>query len=340
MWLRKNSDASRPEKIFMLKYEPNSIAPERYRTKYSWPGGKKFAFTIFDDPDYQTIARGKAAYDLLGDLGIFTTKGIWPGNPAGDPSEWRWTCLDPEYLQWMLQLQAKGFELGWHGAGPRTSCRRETLAGLEKFRELFGNYPLTGSQHFDCNENMYWGDERLTGGLNRGIYNLLTRWTHHNRYSGHVKSSDLWWSDLCRQHMKYVRSFAFRSLNTLAECPFMPYHDPLRPDVNYWYGSSEGANAGTFLQAVTDKALDQLEEEGGACIMYTHFAYGYIDDGRLNPQFRAVMERLSKRNGWFVPVGTLLNFLQQQKGPITITSEERRWLERRWLTHKIRFGSA
>jgi hypothetical protein len=66
----------------------------------------------------------------------------------------------------------------------------------------------------------------------------------------------------------------------------------------------------------------------------------YINDGRLNPQFRAMMEHLSQRNGWFVPVGTLLNFLQEQKGPITITPQERRWLERRWSIHKIRFGSA
>ena len=33
----------------------------------------------------------------------------------------------------------------------------------------------------------------------------------------------------------------------------------------------------------------------------------YIDDGRLDPRFVQLMERLSAKNGWFVPVGTLLD---------------------------------
>jgi hypothetical protein len=120
----------------------------------------------------------------------------------------------------------------------------------------------------------------------------------------------------------------------------MPYHDPDRPDVNYWYASSEGANLDSFNRMISERNQDRLEADGGACIMYTHFAYGFVQDGKLDPRFRSLMERLSKKNGWFVPVARLLDWLMEQHGPITIDASQRRVLERHWLLDKIRFGSA
>lgn len=159
-------------------------------------------------------------------------------------------------------------------------------------------------------------------------------------FVGHLPEDPRYWSDLCREHVKYVRNFVFSDINTLAMCPFMPYHDLLRPDVNYWYASTEWANAETFNKTTSEANQDRLEAEGGACIMYTHFAYRFVENGILNPVFRRQMERLSKRNGWFVPVSTLLDFLMSKSGPVTIGDRQRRSLERRWLMHKIRFGSA
>jgi len=51
------------------------------------------------------------------------------------------------------------------------------------------------------------------------------------------------------------------------------------------------------------------------------------------------MKRLSNKNGWFVPVGTLLDYLLQQKGQHEITPIEREKLESRWLQTKIRLGA-
>ena len=48
-----------------------------------WPGGKSFAFTIFDDPDSQTLEAGREVYALLADLGFRTTKGVWPIRGSG-----------------------------------------------------------------------------------------------------------------------------------------------------------------------------------------------------------------------------------------------------------------
>ena len=87
--------------------------------------------------------------------------------------------------------------------------------------------------------------------------------------------------------------------------------------------------------------LDRLEAEGGACIMYTHFGLGFWDGHRLHPQFAELMTLLARRNGWFAPVSELLGYLLAQRGGQSVLQgAQRRELERRWLLHKIRFGTA
>ena len=119
----------------------------------------------------------------------------------------------------------------------------------------------------------------------------------------------------------------------------MPYHDPERPYVNYWFASSEGANVESFNKCISEKNQDRLEKEGGACIMYTHFASGFYKNGSINSRFQFLIKRLSKKNGWFVPVSTLLDYLLEIRGHHDITDKERKQLERKWLLHKIRVGT-
>ena len=119
----------------------------------------------------------------------------------------------------------------------------------------------------------------------------------------------------------------------------MPYHDPDRQFVNYWFASSEGPDISSFNNCLSEQNQDRLEEEGGACIMYTHFANGFYEDGRINPRFQVLMERLSKKGGWFVPVTTLLDYIHQEKGHHNITNPDRSRLERKWLAHKIKVGA-
>jgi hypothetical protein len=138
-----------------------------------------------------------------------------------------------------------------------------------------------------------------------------------------------------------VRNFAFADINTLSVCPMMPYHDPSRPWVNQWFACSEGSNAHSFNRRLAEKEQDRLEQEGGACIMYTHFGHGYTDSGGgIDPRFRELITRLSRKNGWFVPVSTLLDYVGSGNQRREITSAEREILEWRWLMHKIRFGTA
>jgi hypothetical protein len=304
----------------------------------AWPEGKRFAFTVFDDPDGETVENGRPLYDFLADCGLRTTKGLWP--TTNGPRQPRFdTCDFPAYRQWSQELQARGFEIGWHGAGPYTSSRAETLAGLERFEEYFGRGPVSMSQHCYCGENVYWGDQRV-GGVYRAVYNVATRWQGHNQFFGSQPGHPRYWSDICRQRLRYVRNFVYAEIDTLSVCPWMPYHDPLRPDVQAWFASAEGATARSYVERISEANQDRLEERGGACIMYTHFGRGFFENGALNARFRELTIRLSKKNGWFVPVSTLLDYLGETRGTTVLGARERRVLERRWLFHKIRFGSA
>ncbi|HEY3053333.1 MAG TPA: hypothetical protein VGK04_08095 [Thermoanaerobaculia bacterium] len=307
--------------------------------KVAWPEGKRFAFTIFDDPDSQTLEAGREVYAFLSDCGLRTTKAVWPLRGDGVASDDGITCDDPGSVAWLKSLQEAGFEIGYHNATSHTSDRSQTVRGLDRFASLFGHDPQAMANHYYCDEDIYWGEHRLTG-INRVVYNLLTRGRNRERFAGHVPGHPYFWGDLCQQRIKYVRNFVFADINTLKACPFMPYHDPLRPYVNYWYASSEGSKVSSFNECIRESEQDRLEEEQGACIMYTHFGHGYYEDGKLNARFRSLVERLSRKNGWFVPVTTLLDFLAQKKSAAAITDQQRTRLERRWLLHKIRFGTA
>ena len=164
---------------------------------------------------------------------------------------------------------------------------------------------------------------------------MLLRNRYKGVFQGHIEDSPLFWGDLCQEKTKYVRNFVFDDINTLNTCPMMPYHDPSRPFVNYWFASSEGAKLISFNTLLSESNQDRLEAEGGACIVYTHFAEGFYANGHLDPRFQSLMERVSQKNGWFVPVQQLLDYLLEHKIHTDISPQERTWLERKWLKHKI-----
>ena len=146
---------------------------------------------------------------------------------------------------------------------------------METFASIFGHDPVCAANHTGLTEGMYWAEKRLTG-INVVLYNLLTRMHNRGRYTGEVPGDRYYWGDICRDRIKYYRNFVFQGINTLKLCPLMPYHDPLRPLVRNWFASSNGVDSRRFTQCISEKNQDRLEEEGGACIMYTHFAFGFM----------------------------------------------------------------
>lgn len=249
--------------------------------KMEWPHGKDFAFTIFDDPDFDTVETTAAIYSFLADLGLRTTKAVWPIQGNGNPKVGGITCENERYLEMVLNLNKNGFEIAFHNATHHTSTREQTADGLEAFRRLFGHYPASIANHSGCQENIYWGSARVSG-VSRILYNILNLSANEKTTvsQGHLEGSPLFWGDLCREKIKYVRNFVYGDLNTLKACPVMPYHDPARPFVNYWFAASEGPSIRSFNELISEDRQDRLVGEGGAGIVYTHFANGFLEKGK------------------------------------------------------------
>ena len=322
----------------MTDLSPRKAGDAVWRQPISWPHGRRFAFTIFDDPDAQTLAASRLVYGLLADLGLRTTIAVWPLPPSRSVNSAGETCGNPAYVEHVRGLQSLGFEVSFHNAAPQTSSRQETLDGLDRFRHLFGCDPDSMANHYN-GEALYWGPARL-GGARQLLYLWLTRYSTANRHFGDVAGHPWFWGDLCRERIRYCRNFIFSDLNTLRACPWMPYYDPARPWVRRWFAGTEAAHGPSFRKAVAEANQDRLEEQGGAAILYTHFGHGFVENGKLNPEFVRLMERMSRKNGWFVPVRTLLDHLAAQRGVFTLSDRVRRSIEWRWLAEKVFRGTS
>jgi hypothetical protein len=308
--------------------------------RIAWPAGKRFAFSVFDDTDLSVPGNFEAVYDLLGSLGMRTTKSVWPATggdlqPRGPHGS---TCDDGEYLQTVLQLQRSGFEIGYHNSYFEGLPSRRVEEALDRFRLLFGHDPSSMANHAESSEGIYWGYDRLSG-MPRTIYRVLMRRFGANPHCGHIPGSPHFWGDLCRQRIGYVRNFVFGGIDTLAACPMMPYHDPLRPYVRAWYAASDARVLGSCLKLLSERNQDLLEESGGACIVYTHFGADFQQGQRVDERFAHLLRRLAQKDGWFVPVSTLLDHIRSQRGLVTLSAAQRRRLEWRWIAHKLAAGS-
>lgn len=285
-----------------------------------------------------TLVNGPPVYDVLTDLGLLITKSVWPVAPAGPPRTGGSTCAEPDYVRWVLELQAAGHEIGYHNASDHPSTRDQTIAAIDRFAELFGHDPRIGADHSANTETMYGGPLRLSGPRS-WLYEKGASITHPKRRSasGHDPSSPYFWGDVLRDRIDYWRSFTFTDINLLRASPQVPYHDPDRPFVNWWFTSNHAPNRESFLDLVSPENLDRLEAEGGLCIVYTHFGLDFAPDGDLDRRFGPAMEALAARDGWFAPVSEVLDHLRQQEGhEPELTPRDRARMENRWVRNQLR----
>jgi hypothetical protein len=309
----------------------------RHRPRIEWPGGHRFAFTIFDDTDRTTLENGPPVYELFGQLGMRVTKSVWPSGPTEPQRVGGTTCADPAYLEWVLTLQAGGHEIGYHNATDHPSTRARTIEALDQFAEMFGAPPRVGADHSGNQEALYWGPQRLSG-LNAAAYGASQRILRPNRpeFSGEDPTSEYFWGDLCRDRITYWRNFTFSDVDLLGVFPKVPYHDPRRPYVNYWFTSTDAPKRATFVERLRDDALDRLEDVGGVCIMYTHLGVGFASDGQVDPSFARAMERLAARSVWVAPVSEVLDHMRSYQADTLLTDRERAKLERAWILDRVR----
>jgi len=207
---------------------------------------------------------------------------------------------------------------------------------IDDFRRTFGGDPVINANHSMNTENIYWGRDRLDGSVLRWLYGRMTPW---ERFRGHEEGSEWFWGDVCRQRTRYVRNFTFDGIDTLKINPAMPYHDPRRPYVNLWFSSADGSDGRRFTELIREENVARLERENGCCIVYTHFAKGFLQDGRPDPVWESRMRALAKRPGWFVPASQVLDHLRERPGGGgggAIRWSERMSLSMRWALERLR----
>lgn len=275
-----------------------------------WPNNKKFAFTIIDDTDGGFVYNTEPVYKLLFDCNMRITKTVWVYPPR---DEFEGGCLlDAEYRDFIKDLQHKGFEIALHNVGSGLFGREEIKAGLEIFKKIIGSYPKIHINHANNADNIYWGIERHSPFV-KAIINSM--YGDRRRYKGSKKDSDQFWGDLCKEHIKYIRNHVFSDINTLKNDPRMPYRVKSKDEFsNYWFSASNGYTVEEFNDLVNPDSIDKLEEEGGVCIVYTHFSCDFVDEnGELDPSFERNIRYLSNKGGWFVPASELLDFMLAKK---------------------------
>jgi hypothetical protein len=269
-----------------------------------FPGGARFAFTIIDDTDVATVANVAPIYRLLERLGMRTTKTVWPLEYSEGSSDYAGsqTLADAEYVAFIRDLRTRGFEITWHGATMESSTRERTLRGLSRYREVLGEYPRIHVNHSYNRENIYWGSARVD---DRALKVFAERFGDRDAgyYLGDQPGSDYWWGDVCREHFEYARNLTFSDINVSAVNPTMPYRDPSRPLVPWWFSSADADNVLEFNELLRSAQQQRLEAEGGICIVATHLGKGFVEDGRVNATTAELLTELSRRRGWFPTVG-------------------------------------
>lgn len=301
------------------------------------PAGRSFAFSIVDDTDHATVENVGPVYRLLAELGMRTTKTLWT-IPATEPNPYDGsaTAAEPAYRDFCRSLQNDGFELAMHGVTMHSATRARIERGIGEFSEWFGAPPRMHINHFRNADNLYWGQARTGTLAGRLIYRAAAR---QPASQGHVEGSPHFWGDICREHIAYVRDFTFRETDLTRLRAPLAYHDPRTPLIRRRFVSTEGGTLPVYLEALDERRQDELAAAGGVCIMYTHFGGGFVEHGRLNPRFEKLMRRLAGLGGWFVPASELLDALCEHDCP-TLSSKQRRHLEGRWISERLRHGAS
>jgi hypothetical protein len=293
-----------------------------------YPAGNDFAFSIIDDTDYCCHYDIVPVYELLHALRFKTTKTVWVFDQkynnafrkdrerSVDSQEWGLSLQNECYLNYIKELDNRGFEIALHGVSAGNDYRDDIIRGYDRFKEIFGAYPRIDILHAQNIENLYSGRHKF----DFWPLKVLEKMTHNSDYQGHVPGSDYFWGDIAKEHVDYIRLpfHEIKEINLLKINPTFPFHDPRRPFVKYWFINSDGANYDKFMELTNDKNMERLEKENGTSIIYTHFANGFSqksgDKYSLKKPFEVRMNQIRTRNGWFATASQILDrFIQIRK---------------------------
>lgn len=304
--------------------------------EYKWKNNKSFAFTIVDDTDGATARNIKQVYDCLYENGMLTTKTVWAYSPRDYfPGE---SLENEEYRRYVSELYKKGFEIAFHGAGSGGFSGDETKAALEIFKDTFGEYPRMHINHGDNPSNIYWCGKRFSAPV-AGIYDFYKKKKGtYVQSEGDMPGHLPFWGDECKKHIKYIRNRVYSELNLLKCDKHTPYREKSKePYSNYWFSSSDGMTADSFVKLLSEKNVERLERERGCAIVYTHFGYGFADEnGKIRDDVKKAIENVAKHNGWFAPASEILDFmLESGKDDGYLPPAASFCLDLKWLSQKM-----
>lgn len=284
-------------------------------------------FCITDDTDAATLESVRLVYDFLASIGLKASKTVWaftPAEPCGIPplpdSMLRGVTLeDRNYAAYCDGLAARGFEICLHGASAGNNRRERTERALALVAERFGR-PGTYICHSKNAENLYWHEKVAPRGPAQALLKLASRY----RCSGADPSSPYFWGDLCLEHVAHIRLFRTRNVNTLADNPSMPYHDPEKPFVRSWFGATKRSLA----DCTSDAALARLRAEHGLCVLYQYLhRYADLANHRVAPRFQADAERLMAAGDiWVETTSRIMDRLRLVHGVFIAHRGDRLWL--------------
>jgi hypothetical protein len=304
-------------------------------TALVYPGGKHFAFSIFDDTDVATLESVRPLYDLLSELGFRTTKTTWSFDFAGASSyEGTHTLECERYTRYLRELAALGFEIAFHGATMESARRERTAAALELFRHSIGTMPRSYASHALNRDNLYWGVHRFCFALTRWLYMRL-RAEDPGYFQGHVADSPYFWGDLAAQHIEYVRSFTYSTFDLTRLAFPVVYRRNDTPWVKRWFITCDADNVEEFNGLLRSANQERLERDGGLCIISTHLGKGFVKEGEVHPVTRRLLTELSGRGGWFAPVSEILDFQCAHAGCQEIGRAVLLRMELRWFADSL-----
>lgn len=277
---------------------------------FPFPNKKEFAFTIIDDTDYSFLDTIKLIYDFLFEKKIFVTKTVWVYPPRDKGSKGH-SLQHDGYLNFVRDIKAKGFEIALHSIGSGNYFREDILQGLKEYKYFLREFPKIHINHAYNIDSIYGGYKRFSFPFNLLIKLLHTDYS--NEFQGEEPTSLHFWGDVHKKIIKYNRSYEIDKLNIIKLNPYIPYIDSKRKEFsNYWFSAAFAPNPWVFNRLVTTKSINQLEEERGICILYTHLGY-YVQRGEIDPGFQNMIDYISKKKGWFVPVSNVLDYLMDKR---------------------------
>ena len=290
-----------------------------------------------DDTNGSTLEGVRAVYEYAIGHGVWPTRTVWTQRASRrcgvrnqlEPNRGL-TLEDAAYTRYCQELHERGIEFALHDVSSGNNTREDVIRGLQTFKDTFGHAPSIYICHAHNAEHPYWGEEQYRSPIARRLARLFYRFKPEE-FSGHIPTSPYYWSDICRETIRYVRLYRTRHLNVLRKNPGLPYHQYDKPDVLFWF--SGNAEDYELFQRVTPEALDKIAREDGAIIHYAHTSV-FLDpdkstDSGLRPEVEDALALIGKREDcWCDGVTSILDrclatknlLVQQQKHALIITN--------------------